>query len=73
MAQGQGAVDFTLGGHRIRLQLNPPPNEAAPSRPLGDWTDDDLRVRVGQIVADIDALEVELRQVQAEQKRRRSA
>lgn len=73
MAQGQGEVDFTLGGHRIRLQLNPPHHEAAPPRPLGDWTDDELRVRVGQLVADIEALDVELRQVQAEQKRRRSA
>lgn len=73
----QGEVEFTLGGQRIRLSLNSPGLQLAapdstPYRPLADWSDDELRARVGQVVAGLDALDAELRALREEQKRRRS-
>ena len=76
MATPRGEFGFDVGGQRIHIRLNPdimPPTPAlVPARPIGDWSDEELHSRVAQVVTSIDALDMELRTLREEQKRRRS-
>jgi hypothetical protein len=76
MSTAKGEFGFDVGGQRVHIRLNPdvmPPAPAlVPARPIGEWSDEELHLRVAQVVTGIDALDVELRTLREEQKRRRS-
>ena len=73
MVTPKGEFGFNLGGQRIHIQLGASAAEAAPpSRPLVDRSDEELQSQVAQVLAAIEALDVELRAIRGEQKRRRS-